>query len=361
MNIEFSDSKILNELMNDTYGVNKQNVDNEELIEKIRIKEESDNDEILLNEQQRYTIFPIMYPKIWESYNKQLNSFWTVNEIDFSKDSEHWDKVLKEDERNFIKMILAFFAGADGIVNLNLMENFTKEVKILEAQMTYAIQSTMETIHSVTYSLMIETLIKNPDEKKKLFNAIETIPCIKKKGYWAIKWIESAQTERFAKRLLAFAIVEGIFFSGAFCAIYWIKQRNLMPGLTKSNEFIARDEGMHTEFAILLYSMLHNRLSTKDVHNMIIEAVDIEKEFITDSIPCKLIGMNSILMSQYIEYVADSLCVSLGYEKIYNSSNPFEFMNLIGMEARSNFFDERTSTYQKADFGSTKMNYVEDF
>lgn len=319
------------------------------------------NEEPLLLETQRFTLFPIKYPEIYDSYKKQLSSFWTVDEIDFSKDIEHWDEKLNENERTFIKMILAFFAGADGIVNLNLMENFTKEVKILEAQMAYGFQCTMESIHSETYSLMIETFIKDTEEKNKLFNAIETIPCIKKKADWALKWINKSSIENFAKRLIAFAIVEGIFFSGAFCAIYWLKQRNLMPGLTKSNEFIARDEGMHTQFAILLYSMLNNKLNQEEIHNMIIEAVIIEKEFIIDSLSCKLIGMNAILMSQYIEYIADRLCISLNYNKIYNVSNPFDFMNFIGMESRSNFFDERTSTYQKANFGSSIIAYNEDF
>ncbi len=352
LSFEFSDKNELDQLMTNSLNLNKINSN---------INEKSTNDdEILLTETQRFTLFPIKYPKIWESYKKQLASFWTVEEIDFSKDHDHWVN-LKEEERTFIKMILAFFAGADGIVNLNLMENFTKEVKILEAQMVYGFQCSMESIHSETYSLMIDTLIRDSDEKHRLFNAIETIPCINKKAYWALNWITNAQTESFARRLIGFAIVEGIFFSGAFCAIYWLKQRNLMPGLTKSNEFIARDEGMHTEFAILLYSMLKNKLKQNEVHSMIREAVDIEKEFIIESLECKLIGMNSVLMAQYIEYVADRLCVSLGYTKIYNVSNPFDFMNFIGMESRSNFFEERTSTYQKATFGSSVMNYSEDF
>jgi ribonucleoside-diphosphate reductase beta chain len=318
-------------------------------------------DEPLLTETQRFTLFPIKYPTIYDTYKKQLASFWTVEEIDFSKDAEHWSDKLNDNERKFIKMILAFFAGADGIVNLNLMENFSKEVKILEAQMVYNVQCMIESIHSETYSLMIDTLIKDNEEKNLLFNAIETIPCIQQKAEWALKWFNNAKTVEFSKRLLGFAIVEGIFFSGAFCAIYWLKQRGLMHGLTKSNEFIARDEGMHCEFAILLYSMLKNKLDECEVHNIITEAVYIEKEFIINSLDCKLIGMNADLMSQYIEYVADRLCVSLKYSKIYYSKNPFEFMNLIGMESRSNFFDERTSTYQKSSFGSTVINYSDDF
>lgn len=318
-------------------------------------------DEPLLTETQRFTLFPIKYPTIYDTYKKQLASLWTVEEIDFSKDVEHWYDKLNDNERKFMKMILAFFAGADGIVNLNLMENFSKEVKILEAQMVYNVQCMIESIHSETYSLMIDTLIKDNEEKNLLFNAIETIPCIQQKAEWALKWFNSAKTVEFSKRLLGFAIVEGIFFSGAFCAIYWLKQRSLMPGLTKSNEFIARDEGMHCEFAILLYSMLKNKLDEFDVHSIITEAVNIEKEFIINSLNVKLIGMNADLMSQYIEYVADRLCVSLKYNKIYHSKNPFEFMNLIGMESRSNFFDERTSTYQKSSFGSTVINYSDDF
>jgi len=315
--------------------------------------------EPLLTEEQRFTIFPIKYPEIWREYKKQVSSFWTPEEIDFSKDLTDWDNKLKEEERNFIKMILAFFAGADGIVNLNLMKNFVNDVKILEAQMTYGFQCSMESIHSETYSLMIDTYIKDQDEKLKLFNAIETIPCIKKKADWALKWVFNK--ESFSKRLIAFCIVEGIFFSGAFCAIYWLKQRSLLPGLSKSNEFIARDEGMHTDFGILLYLMLINKLDQDYVHEMCKVAVEIEKEFINDSISCKMIGMNIELMSDYIEYVADRLLISLGYDKIYNKHNPFTFMNFIGMESRSNFFEERTSTYQKANLGSNKVEYDEDF
>jgi ribonucleoside-diphosphate reductase beta chain len=315
--------------------------------------------ELLLTEEQRYTIFPIKYPEIWKEYKKQVSSFWTPEEIDFSKDLLDWDNKLKEDERNFIKMILAFFAGADGIVNLNLMKNFVEDVKILEAQMAYGFQCSMESIHSETYSLMIDTYIKDQEEKLRLFNAIETIPCIKKKADWALKWIFN--DELFSKRLIAFCIVEGIFFSGAFCAIYWLKQRSLLPGLTKSNEFIARDEGMHTEFGILLYSMIQNKLDEKYIHDMFKEAVEIEKEFINESISCKMIGMNVELMTEYIEYVADRLLNSLGYNKLYNKSNPFTFMNFIGMESRSNFFEERTSTYQKANLGSNVVDYNEDF
>jgi ribonucleotide reductase beta subunit family protein with ferritin-like domain len=303
--------------------------------------------ELLLSEEQRFTLFPIKYPKIWDMYKKQLASFWIASEIDFSKDKSDWNK-LSDNERHFIKHILAFFAGSDGIVSVNILDNFSKDVKILEAQMTYNFQGTMEAIHSEVYSLMIETYIDNSIEKNILFNAIETIPCIKKKADWALKWIRNNDDKIFAKRLIAFAIVEGLFFSGAFCAIYWIKERNILPGLTKSNEFIARDERLHTEFACLLYSMIQNKISQEEIYLMFDEALEIEIEFITESLPVKLIGMNNILMIEYIKYVADWLLSNLGYEKKYNVQNPFSFMNTIGMESRSNFFDERTSTYQKA-------------
>lgn len=303
--------------------------------------------EPLLTEVQRYTLHPIKYPKLWNMYKKQQACFWVATEIDFSKDKSDWNNKLNEDERYFIKNILAFFAGSDGIVSVNILDNFSKDVKILEAQMTYNFQGTMESIHSEVYSLMIDTYIDDEIEKNLLFNAIEKIPCIKKKADWALKWTIT-DDKSFAKRLVAFAIIEGLFFSGAFCSIYWIKERSILPGLTKSNEFIARDEGLHTEFACLLYSMIVNRISNEDIYMMIKEAVEIESEFITESLPVKLIGMNNDLMIKYIKYVADWLLVNLGYEKLYNIPNPFSFMNTIGMESRSNFFDERTSTYQKA-------------
>lgn len=323
--------------------------------------------EPLLTETQRYTLHPIKYPKIWDMYKKQQACFWIANEIDFSKDKSDWNNKLSPDERYFIKHILAFFAGSDGIVNVNILDNFSKDVKILEAQMTYNFQGTMESIHSEVYSLMIETYIDDPTDKDLLFNAIHQIPCIKKKADWALKWttptINNAIDNTFAKRLVAFAIVEGIFFSGAFCSIYWIKEKGILAGLTKSNEFIARDERLHTEFACLLYSMLINKLDTKEIYSMIDEAVQIESEFITESLPVKLIGMNNDLMIKYIKYVADWLLVCLNYDKLYNVSNPFSFMNTIGMESRSNFFDERTSTYQKAHAYNqqSKLEVNEDF
>lgn len=317
-------------------------------------------DELLLSEIQRYTLHPIKYPAIWKLYEIQVANFWTAGEIDFSKDKTDWDN-LSQKEKYFIKHILAFFAGSDGIVGLNIMDNFTKDIKILEAQMAYTFQAAMESIHSQVYSLMIETYIDNREEKQRLFNAIELIPCVKQKAEWALKW--TSKNEPYSKRLIGFAIVEGLFFSGSFCSIYWLKERGILHGLTKSNEFIARDEGLHTEFACLLYSMIKNKLSYDVVSKMISEAVDIEIEFITESLPVKLIGMNTELMTEYIKYIADWLLVKLGYPKLYDMRNPFSFMNTIGMESRSNFFDERASTYQKAHVfeSSTRLELSEDF
>jgi len=312
--------------------------------------------------EQRFTLFPIKHRDIWDSYKKQQASFWTAEELDLSKDRNDWDNKLNEDERYFIKHILAFFAGSDGIVNLNILERFTTDVKVLEAQVVYAYQAYIENVHSETYSLLIDTYIENTDEKNRLFNAIEKIPCITKKAEWALKWIKC--DELFSKRLIAFAVVEGIFFSGAFCSIYWLKTRGLMPGLTSSNEFIARDEGSHTEFACLLYSKIVNRLDEEIVHGIVKDAVEIEKEFINDSLPCRLIGMNADQMKTYIEYVADRLLNQLGYSKIYNSTNPFDFMEKIGMEGKSNFFENRPTQYQKAGVlnkSKGDFSYSEDF
>jgi ribonucleotide reductase beta subunit family protein with ferritin-like domain len=312
--------------------------------------------------EQRFTLFPIRHKDIWDCYKKQQASFWTAEELDLSKDRIDWDNKLNNDEKYFIKHILAFFAGSDGIVNMNLLERFTNDVQVLEAQVTYAYQAYIENVHSETYSLLIDTYIDDHQEKDKLFNAIETIPCIKKKADWALKWIKS--DDRFAKRLIAFAIVEGIFFSGAFCAIYWLKTRGLMPGLTLSNEFIARDEGSHTEFACLLYSKIVERIDESEVKEIVKEAVDIEKEFINESLPCRLVGMNSEQMSNYIEFVADRLLNQLGYSKLYKTSNPFDFMEKIGMETKGNFFEGRVSTYQKASVLNKTKNdytYTEDF
>jgi ribonucleoside-diphosphate reductase beta chain len=312
--------------------------------------------------EQRLTLFPIRHQDIWECYKKQQASFWTAEELDLSKDKNHWDNKLNNDERYFIKHILAFFAGSDGLVNMNLLERFTNDVKILEAQIAYTYQASMENVHSEMYSLLIDTYIESPQEKDKLFNAIETIPCIKKKADWAMKWIKS--DDLFSKRLIAFAIVEGIFFSGAFCSIYWLKTRGLMPGLTSSNEFIARDEGEHCSFACLLYSKIVNRLDESVVHDIVKDAVDIEKEFINESLPCRLIGMNAEQMTTYIEYVTDRLLTQLGYSKIYNAVNPFDFMEKIALEGKTNFFENRPSQYQKAAVMNKTKNdysYTDDF
>lgn len=318
-------------------------------------------DEELLIEQQRYTVYPIKYPKIWDMYVKQRSCFWIPGEIDFSEDKNDWNKKLTENERYFVKHILAFFAGSDGIVNVNILENFSKEVKILEAQMAYLMQGAIEGIHAETYSLMIDIYIDDENEKHSLFNAIEKIPCIAKKAEWALKWTKRTKERSFAKRLVAFAIVEGLFFSGAFCAIYWLKEKAILPGLTKSNEFIARDERLHTEFACLLYSMVKNKPSQSEIYQMIDEAVEIEIEFITESLPVHLLGMNAELMIQYIRFVADWLLTHLNYPKKYNTTNPFIFMQNIGLESRSNFFDERTSTYQKNNDLSMDLEANNDF
>lgn len=314
---------------------------------------------ILDPRENRLVIFPIRYPEIWQMYKKQRNAFWVPEEIDLSKDINDWNK-LNDNERFFLENILAFFAGSDGIVNMNIDLNFNSEVQIPEARFVYDFQSMMEGIHAETYSLLIDTYITDLQKKKKLFNGIETIPCVGKKAQWAMKWISNKEQASFAKRLIAFAIVEGIFFSGSFCAIYWLKQRGLMPGLTFSNELISRDEGMHCDFACLLYSMITNKLSQKEVHGMFKEALDIEKEFIIESLPCKLIGMNCNLMSQYLECVTDRLLLQLGYEKIYGSKNPFPFMDAINLQGKTNFFEHRVSQYQKAKINDIVVNSTLD-
>ena len=296
--------------------------------------------------QNRFVLFPIRHPALWELYKKQVACFWVAEEIQLSKDRDDWER-LNANEQHFIKNVLAFFAGSDGIVFENLDMRFLQEVQIPEIKAIYAFQGFIEQVHSETYSLLIDTYIRDPEEKSRLQNAIETIPCVAKKANWALKWIND-EYSTFAKRLLAFACVEGIFFSGSFCAIYWIKQRKMLPGLTFSNELIARDEGMHVETAVAIYQMLKNRLSQEEVHGIIGEAVAIEKEFIIDSIPCALIGMNATLMSQYIEYVADRLLVSLGYSKIFHSENPFDFMEMISLQGKTNFFEKRVSDYSLA-------------
>lgn len=305
-------------------------------------------EEPLLKENgNRFVLFPIKYHEIWQMYKKAEASFWTAEEIDLGKDMGDWENKLNDDERYFIKHVLAFFAASDGIVNENLVERFSGEVQIPEAKCFYGFQIMMENIHSETYSLLIDTYIKDTKEANHLFNAIEEIPCIKKKADWAIRWI-SDQESTFAERLIAFAAVEGIFFSGSFASIFWLKKRGLMPGLTFSNELISRDEGMHTDFACLLFSHLINRPDKKVVEKVITEAVEIEKEFLTDALPCALLGMNSKLMCQYIEFVADRLLIALGNEKVYKSANPFDFMENISLAGKTNFFEKRVSDYQKA-------------
>jgi ribonucleotide reductase beta subunit family protein with ferritin-like domain len=291
-------------------------------------------------------MFPIKDNEIWQMYLKQVDCFWTVPEVDTSKDMKDW-QTLSKDEQHFISMVLAFFSSSDGIVLENLAVRFMSDVQLAEARAFYGFQIAMENIHSQMYSTLIDTYIKDGDERDRLFNAIDNFPCIAKKANWAKKWIGDNRSS-FAARLVAFAVVEGIFFSSAFASIYWIKKRGLMPGLTFSNELISRDEALHTEFAILLYSRLQRKLSKKRIHEIIMDAVEIEKEFITEAIPCRMIGMNARLMCQYIEFVADRLCVQLGYDKIYNSSNPFEFMELISIETKVNFFERTNSEYALA-------------
>ena len=304
-----------------------------------------DENEILLRENKdRFVILPIKYPKIWEQYKKHEASFWTAEEIDLGDDMKDWN-ALNDGERHFISHVLAFFAASDGIVNENLAVNFMSEVQLPEARCFYGFQIMMENIHSETYALLIDTYIKDPKEKDRLFHAIDTVPAVKKKAEWALRWIENGT---FAERLVAFAAVEGIFFSGSFCSIFWMKKRGLMPGLTFSNELISRDEGLHCEFACLLYSMLQNKLSEKEVHGIISDAVAIEKEFITEALPVDLIGMNAKLMQQYIEFVADRWLSELGYSKIFNATNPFDFMELISLQGKTNFFEKRVGEYQKS-------------
>ncbi len=301
---------------------------------------------ILAENPHRFVLFPIQHNAIWEMRQKALASFWTTQEIDLAQDLNHWRDMLNDDERHFIKHVLAFFAASDGIVNENLAINFYREVQIPEARSFYATQIQIEDIHSETYSLLIDTYIQNPEEKNMLLQAISTLPCVQKKAHWALDWIENAPS--FAHRVVAFAAVEGIFFSGSFCAIYWLKKRGLMPGLTFSNELISRDEGMHCDFACLLYSMLENKLPIDTLTAIIRQAVELEQEFVTDALPVSLIGMNAELMSQYIEFVADRLLQSLGGEKIYHTANPFPFMEMISLQGKTNFFEKRVGDYQKS-------------
>jgi ribonucleoside-diphosphate reductase subunit M2 len=301
---------------------------------------------LLKPDDSRYVLFPIKDNDVWQMYKKSIDSFWVVQEVDLSKDLGDWDK-LTSDEQNFIKMILAFFAASDGLVLENLASRFMNDVQLAEARAFYGFQIAIENIHSEMYSTLIDTYIRDGNEKEKLFKALENYPCIAKKANWAKKWINDNRSS-FASRLVAFACIEGIFFSSAFSSIYWIKKRGLLPGLTFSNELISRDEALHTEFAILLYSKLQKKLNKKRIYEIVQEAVEIEKEFITEAIPCRMIGMNAKLMTQYIEFVADRLCLQLGYDKIYNSSNPFDFMELISVETKVNFFERTNSEYALA-------------
>ena len=318
-----------------------------------------DTDEILLKKNKnRFVLFPIKYNDIYEEYKKAESTFWTTNEIDLSKDINDWNK-LNNNEKYFIKNIIGFFAGSDGIIIENLAVRFLNEIEIPEARSFYSYQIFNENIHSETYSLLIDTYIKDNEEKNKIFNSIENIPCIAKKASWAYKWIQNNEVN-FATRLIAFAIVEGIFFSGSFCAIYWLKKRGLMPGLTFSNELISKDEGMHCHFACLLYSYIKNKLKKEIVYEIFKEAVEIEKEFITESIPCNMIGMNSIMMKQYIEFVSDRLLVQLGYSKIWNTENPFDFMELISLRPKSNFFELRVGEYAKSTISENSDTFTLD-
>jgi ribonucleoside-diphosphate reductase beta chain len=318
---------------------------------------------ILESNNSRFVLFPIQHDDIWSFYKKAEASFWTAEEIDLGVDITDWENKLTNDERHFVKHVLAFFAASDGIVNENLAEHFLSEVQYTEAKFFYGFQITIENIHSETYSLLIDTYIKDTAEKKHLFNAIDTMDCVKKKADWALRWIDKGS---YAERLVAFAAVEGIFFSGSFCSIFWLKKRGLMPGLSFSNELISRDEGLHCDFACLLYTKhLVNKLTKEQVREIIMDAVTIEKEFVTDAIPVKLIGMNSDLMSQYIEFVADRLLTELGNEKEYNATNPFDFMEMISLQGKSNFFEKRVGEYQKAGVlagkGHLEFTTEEDF
>lgn len=321
------------------------------------------NEPLLQENNERFVLFPIKHNDIWKMYKDAEASFWTAEEIDLTADMKNWDKDLNDNERHFIKHVLAFFAASDGIVNENLAVNFLKEVQYPEARCMYGFQVMIENIHSEAYSLLIDSYIKDPVEKSKLFNAMDNIDCVKKKADWALRWIDKGS---FAERLVAFAAVEGIFFSGSFCSIFWLKKRGLMPGLSFTNELISRDEGLHCDFACLLYTNhLKNKLPEETVYGIIKDAVEIEKDFVCDALPVNLIGMNSKLMSQYIEFVADRLLISLGLQKIYNATNPFDFMELISLQGKTNFFEKRVGEYQKAgvksDTGSNSFSLEEDF
>jgi ribonucleoside-diphosphate reductase beta chain len=337
---------------------------NKNSIQKLNKTAMSQVEPILQENKNRFVIFPIKHHDIWEWYKKMEASFWTAEEIDLHQDLTDWNNKLSEEERYFIKHILAFFAASDGIVNENLAENFVNEVQYAEAKFFYGFQIMMENIHSETYSLLIDTYVKDEAEKAELFNALEVFPAIKKKADWALKWIDS---DSFAERLIAFAAVEGIFFSGAFCSIYWLKKRGLMPGLTFSNELISRDEGVHCDFAVHLHNHhLINKVPKDRIKEIIVDALDIEREFVTESLPVSLIGMNAVLMTQYLEFVADRLLVELGCERVYGSANPFDFMDMISLQGKTNFFEKRVAEYQKSgvmntDSDAQKISFDADF
>jgi len=316
----------------------------------------NDKKEILLEPSDRLTIFPIQHDDMWDMYKKAVSAFWTPEELDLSKDVDDFN-TLNDNEKYFIKNILAFFSSSDTIVNINLGERFINDVEVLEAKFFYAFQMAIENIHSETYSLLIDTYFKDPKEKSEALDAINHMPCIKDKADWCFKWIDDKEAS-FSQRLIAFALVEGVFFSGAFCSIFWLKERGLMQGLSFSNELISRDEAMHVEFAVLLYSKIENRLEEEKVHEIVKEAVTVEKKFINESIPCSMLGMNAELMSLYIEFVADRLLTQLNYNKIWNSANPFPFMERISIESKTNFFESRVSQYSKANVGN-KQDHTE--
>ncbi|MEI6947167.1 ribonucleoside-diphosphate reductase small subunit [Paraflavisolibacter sp. H34] len=320
-----------------------------------------ENEVLLKENKERFVLLPINYPKVWEHYKRHEASFWTAEEIDLSGDLKDWE-TLNDGERHFISHVLAFFAASDGIVNENLAVNFMSEVQLPEARCFYGFQIMMENIHSETYALLIDTYISDPKEKHRLFHAMETVPAVTKKAEWALRWITNGS---FAQRLVAFAAVEGIFFSGSFCSLFWLRKRGLMPGLTFSNELISRDEGLHCEFACLLYGMLQQQLSREEVYAIITDAVAIEKEFITEALPVDLIGMNARLMQQYIEFVADRWISELGYPKVYGAANPFDFMEMISLQGKTNFFEKRVGDYQKAGVMAAKESQAfsleEDF
>ncbi|EGO01984.1 hypothetical protein SERLA73DRAFT_104202 [Serpula lacrymans var. lacrymans S7.3] len=349
-------SKILQDLVIDSSEVDDVEDIRKKFVGDVDLPESEEP--LLKDSKRRFVLFPIQYHEIWQMYKKAEASFWTAEEMDLSKDVHDWANRLNDNERHFISHVLAFFAASDGIVNENLVERFSNEVQAAEARCFYGFQIMMENIHSETYSLLIDTYIKDPSEREYLFDAVETIPCVKRKADWALTWI-SDNRSTFAERLVAFAAVEGIFFSGSFASIFWLKKRGLMPGLTFSNELISRDEGMHTDFACLLFSHLKRRPHPDVVRRIITEAVVIEQDFLTDALPCALIGMNSKLMRQYIEFVADRLLVSLGNDKVYNVTNPFDFMDMISLQGKTNFFEKRVSDYTKANVNHNNASQQE--